>query len=238
MRKQILVCLSFVVFAQIAYADDDYVEHREWEVTGFWGNSFAKTFEFSTPVHGADTESLRNVGMHFGSGYQIGVRLENNVKEHVGVDLEYSFAHQNLSFTNLAPSQSVSVTQYVHYLSYNIAYLPMPAFRRFRPYGVVGVGTALYFLPEASKEAALEQELKIRDSWAFLVNCGGGFKYLLKDQFAITFDAKDRLFTIPSYGLPSSARMIGGRFEPGMFTHGIGQTWQVNVGLTFQWDQD
>jgi outer membrane protein W len=99
-----------------------------------------------------------------------------------------------------------------------------PPRKRFRPYADGGVGTALFFLPQASVENALAQGVKLRDSWAFLVNCGGGFKYLIRDQFAVTVDVKDRLFKIPSYGLPLSV-------------HGVGQTWQANVGLTFQWDE-
>jgi outer membrane protein W len=212
MRNQILACLFVLVCAIGAFAADDD-EHREWEVSGFVGNSFPKDFHFS------------GTRMHFGSGYQIGIRLNDNVREHVAVDLEYAFAHQNLSFTNLAPAaENVSVTQYVHYLSYNVAYVWFPPRKRFRPYADGGVGTALFFLPQASMENALAQGVKLRDSWAFLVNCGGGFKYLIRDQFAVTVDVKDRLFKIPSYGLPLSV-------------HGVGQTWQANVGLTFQWDE-
>jgi hypothetical protein len=239
MRQRILIWLILLGCSPFAFAQgDDSPEHREWEATGFVGSSFAKNFELPTPVIGSSTEVSRTAGMHFASGYQLGARLHDNVNDHLGVDLEYTFAHQNLSFTNLTPAiQNVSVTQYVHYFSYNVAYMVLPPTRRFRPYADAGVGSALYFLPQASVESALEQGLKLRDSWVFLVNLGGGFKYLVRDQFAVTFDVKDRLFSFPSYGLPSSTRVIDGLVQPGIFTHGVGQTWQVNVGLTFQWDQ-
>jgi hypothetical protein len=214
MQKQIFTCLLVLVFSASAFAQrEDSPEHRQWEVTGFVGNSFPHDFQ------------LPEVRMHFGSGYQIGVRLNDNVRDHVSVNLEYSLAHQDLGFTTLAPPvQNVSVTQYVHYFSYNVAYVVLPPTRRFRPYGEVGVGSALYFLPKTSIDTMLQRGVKLRDSWVFLVNCGGGFKYLVKDQFAVTFDLKDRLFNIPSYGLSLS-------------THGIGQTWQATIGLAYQWDE-
>ena len=238
MREQLLFCLLVFACSNCAFAGDEgSPENKEWEVSGFAGNSFAQNFHFSTPVIGSNTETSRTASMRFGSGYEIGARIKDNVRDHVGVDLEYSFAHQNLRFTNLTPSiQNVSVTQYVHYLSYNVGYLALAPTSRFRPYVDAGVGSALYFLPKASVDTALQQGLKLRDSWAFLVNCGGGFKYLVTDEVAVTFDVKDRLFSIPAYGLPSSTRVIDGHYQPGIQTHGVGQTWQVNIGVTFQWD--
>jgi len=71
----------------------------------------------------------------------------------------------------------------------------------------------------------------------FLVNCGGGFRYLLRDQVAFNLDVKDRLSNVPSYGLPDSARVVNGQYQAGMLAHGVAQNWQINFALTFQWDE-
>jgi hypothetical protein len=234
-----MMCLFLIAWSKSAFAQDgSSLEHREWEATGFAGGTFTTNFHFPTPVVGSDQEFSRTVGMRHASGYQIGARINDNFNEYWSGGLEYSFAHEDLRFTNLSPAiQSLSLTQYVHYLSYNVSYLPLPLARRFRPYGDVGVGTGLYLLPGESKETALAQGLNLKDSWVFLVNCGGGFRYLIKDQFAFTLDLKDRLSNAPRYGLPGSGRVVNGQYQPGMLTHGVFQGWQLNLGLTFQWDE-
>lgn len=206
-------------------AQDSDLEHREWEASGFIGSAFTTNAQLPMPVEGGTPGAVRTVGIRHASGYEIGGRLTDNFKPDWSGAMEYSFAHEDLRFTNLSDSlQTLSLTQYVHRLSYNIGYLPLPPWRRFRPYAEAGAGTALYFLPETSKGMAIDQGFKFRDSWVLLVNCGGGFRYLVKDQFALTFDVKDRLTSIPSYGLPN-------------FAHGIVQTWQAVFGLAYQWDE-
>jgi hypothetical protein len=239
MLKRIIVLAFAVVCSRPAIAQEGTsLEHRQWEATGFAGGDFATNFHLPTPVSGSAQESSRTVGMRHSSGYEIGARIIDNFKPYWSGDLEYSFGHEDLRFTNLSPAiPSLSLTQYIHRLSYNLAYLPLPPLKRFRPYGDVGVGTALYFLPGESKETASGQGLNLRDSWVFVVNCGGGFRYLLKDQFAFALDLKDQLSNVPSYGLPDSTRVINGQYQPGIFTHGVAQSWRLNFGLTFQWDQ-
>jgi hypothetical protein len=235
-----MIMLSFAIAcARPAVAQEgSSPEHRQWEASGFTGGSLGTNFRLPTTVFGSDQESSRTVGMRQASGYLIGARITDNFKESWSGDLEYTFGHENLSFTNLSPDiQSLSLTQYTHRFSYNVSYLPLPPVKRFRPYGDVGVGSALYLLPGQSKEIALSQGLKLQDTWVFLVNCGGGFRYLLADQFAFTLDLKDRLSNVPSYGLSNAARVVNGQYQPGMHTHGVAQSWQLNFGLTFQWDE-
>jgi len=222
-----------------AFAQDHYPnEHREWEATGFAGQSFTRKLQFPTPVIGSSEESSRTVGMQEASGYQIGVGANQNVNDFWAADLEYSFAHQDLRFTNLSPSiPSLSLNQFIHHLTYSVSYLPLPRTKRFRPYADVGVGSALFYLPGRVKKDALELGLKLRDSWEFEFHWGGGFKYLVADQFALTFDVKNRLSRVPSYGLPESARIVDGVFQPGLARHGTLQSWQFNFGLTYQWDE-
>ena len=239
MLKRMIIFSFALALAKPAIAQEGLsLEHRQWEATGFTGGNFATSFRLPTLVSGSDQVSSRTVGMRLASGYQIGASITDNFKESWSGGLEYSFGHEDLSFTNLSPTlQSLSLTQYTHRLSYNVSYLPLPPAKRFRPYGAVGVGTVLYLLPGQSKETALSNGLNLRDSWVFLVNCGGGFRYLLRDQFAFTLGVRDQLSNVPSYGLPDIATVVNGQYRPGMHTHGVAQTWQIHFGLTFQWDE-
>jgi opacity protein-like surface antigen len=222
------------VLAQSSYPNG----HREWEVSGFVGQSSTGKHEFPTPVSGSAEESTRTVGLHHASGYQVGVRVIQNFNDFWGADLEYSFADQDLRFSNLSPEiPTLSLAHFIHHFSYNVSYLPLSPVTRLRPYVGAGIGTALFYIPGRAKKDALELGLNLRDSWEFVFNWGGGLKYLVADRFAVGFDVKDRISRVPSYGLPGSARVVDGQYQPGMARHGLLQNWQFNVGLTFQWDE-
>ncbi len=176
--------------------------------------------------------------MQYSSGYQLGLRVNQNLNDFWGVDLEYSFSDQYLRLTNISPGiQNLSLTQYTHHFSYNVSFLPSPRSERFRPYVDVGVGAALFYIAKPSKKDALDLGLKLRDSWEFLGNVGGGFKYMVQDPLAVTVDLKDRISRIPSYGIPTSAQVVGGQYQPGMALHGLMHNWQFNAGITYQWDE-
>ena len=214
-------------------------EYREWEFTPFAGGSFAGSYHFPTTVLGSDHETSRTVGMQYNSGYQLGMRVTDNFNELWAADLEYSFALQNLRFTNLSPDLPVlSLNNYTHHFDYNVAYMPLPRTRRFRPYVDAGAGASLFFINGDSRSQATQQGVKLRDgTWEFLFNIGGGGKYLVADQFAVTFDIKDAVSRIPRYGLRDTAQVINGQFVPGIHVHGILHNWQLNVGANFQWDE-
>jgi len=212
-------------------------EQPDWEVSGFGGGSFLGDFQFSTPVSGSNQEGSRTVGVHYAAGYQIGVRITENLGHFWGAGLEYSFANQPLRFTNLAPNiQNLYLSESIHHLSYNISYLPLTAARRFQPYGSAGIGSALFYIARDSKNDALAQGLALQDSWKFTFNWGGGFKYLVADQFGLTFDLKDQISGVPSYGLPRSARVTNGQFQPGFSRSKLLNNWQINFGIAFQFD--
>src|SRR5215471_4474509 len=180
--------------------------YRDWEITGFTGGSFIGDYHFSTPVFGSNLESTRTIGVNYGLGYQLGFRLTENVNDYWATDLEYSFTRQNVRFTNLSPDlASLSVKNDVHHIVYNVLYLPFPRENRFRPYAGGGFGAALFVTPGKASNEALQRGLELHDSWRFLVNVGGGFKYLIIDQFAVVFDVKDSISRLPSYGLSGSA---------------------------------
>src|SRR5262245_27544863 len=233
-----VLALTFVCcgsgFAQTPYSP----EHREWEVTVFSGTSLGSTQEFPTTVFGSDQQSSRTVRMHYNSGWLLGARVNQNFGDYWAAELEYSFANQRLTFDGLLPNaRSFAFNNYLHNASYNAVFLPLPRTSRFRPYADAGIGFALFYVPQHAKREALAVGLALRASWEFMFNWGGGLKYLVADQFAVTFDVRDRVSRVPSYGIPDSARIINGQFQPGMATHGVLNNWQFNLGFTYQWDE-
>jgi hypothetical protein len=193
--------------------------------------------QFSTQVAGSPTETSRDVGMHYADGYQIGFRLTDYLGDYWAADIEYSFANQPLRFTNLSPSIStLALSHSVHHFTYNVLGLPLPGYKRFRPYGEVGVGATLFYIYGSSKQAALSAGVYVRDSWKFTGSLGGGFKYLVEDYFAVTLDVKDQITGVPSYGLPPSAQVVDGQYQPGFARRGLQQNWQISFGAGFQWD--
>ena len=214
-------------------------EYREWEIGGFTGGSFAGTYQFNTAVFGSGRETSRTVGMQYSPGYQVGIRLTQYFNESWDAELEYSYALQNLRFTNLSPDiQAISVNNYIHHIDYNIAYVPVPPDKRFRPYVKVGTGAVLFFINGESLSEANQQGLKLRQStWQFLFNWGGGLKYLVVDQFAVSVDVKDSLSAIPKYAIPSAAQVINGQFHPGVSINGMMNNWQISASANYQWDE-
>jgi opacity protein-like surface antigen len=229
--------LSLLICARHACAQVIHPpEYREWEVTGFLGPSFGANFRFPTPVSGADQPLVQNVGMEMKTGYFVGVRATQNLGDYWAADLEYSFAVQPVRFTNLSPTiQNLSLNQYIHHISYNVSYLPLPRSSRWRPYGDIGLGAGLFHLSD--KQDTVNLGLSLRDSWEVVYNFGGGVKYLVMDQFSLGVDFKDRLSRIPSYGLPVSANVVNGQYQPGVSLHGMFNNVQLSFGFTYQWDE-
>src|SRR5262249_38895206 len=109
--------------------------------------------------------------------------------------------------------------------------------KRFRPYVKSGIGTALFYIPGDSKEEAFQKGLKLRDTWEFAFNAGGGFKYLVTDIAALTVDVRDQMSPVPSYGLRRSALVVDGQYQPGFSHKGFFHSWQFGFGVSFQWDE-
>ena len=237
MPKLTLVLLLTVACSRSLFGQS-LPERFDWEGSAFAGVSFVGTRNFSTSVSGSAQETSRTVGVHYAPGYQIGLRLKENLGgEYWGADLEYSFANQPLRLTNLTPSiQNLPLGQSIHQFSYSVSYTAFSPADRLRPYFKVGAGTSLFYIHGDSKDEALRLGVALEDSWKFAVNWGGGLTYRFDDQSAFTFDFKDQLTGLPSYGLPSVTRVVNGLYEPGVSRSGLLHNVQFKIGGSFQWD--
>lgn len=228
----VLVLICF--FATLGWSQGD---ESQYEGGVFGGvSAVSGDIQSHTLVSGSATETSRSVGVHYGSGYQIGARIAENLRDVWSAELEYSFANQPLRFTNLTPTvQSLSISQSVNHFAYNVAYLPPLGYGRFRPYAKIGVGANLFYVHESSRDEAQALGIHLRDSWQFSFNWGGGFKYLANDQTVLILDVRDFVSSIPSYGLPQSAQVVNGGFQPGFAHNGFLNNVQFNVGVSFRW---
>jgi len=231
----LLLMISTPATAQVIYTD--WLWH-EWEVTPFGGASFlGHSRNFVTPTIGVPG-GIRTVGMRYGSGYMVGVNCRQNLGDYWAADLQYTFANQPLEFTNISPDlPTLGLSHTISNFSYNGTYHFQSYSHRFLPYVRAGGGASLFFLEGGSErraEAALG--VRLRDSWTPTFSYGGGFQYLFDDLVGVTFDARDTISSVPSYGLPKSAAVVNGVFFPGIARDGVLHNFQVNFGLTIRWD--
>src|SRR5262245_10230114 len=97
-----LILLLACACVQVGFAQDSHKhEFGEWDAAGFAGASVIGDVHFRTPVFNDGLIGFQSVGMHYASGYQVGLRGNQNLGYYWAAELEYSFANQPLTFTNL-----------------------------------------------------------------------------------------------------------------------------------------
>jgi hypothetical protein len=239
MQRLLTLLLLLILSTPAAMAQGVYTDwwFYEWEVTPFAGGSFGKTFDFPTFTDGIPTPT-HTVGVRYGSGYQVGVNCRQNLGDYWAADLQYTFANAPMEFTNLTPSvPNLRLGQSIHTFTYNGTYQALSYRHRFHPYARAGAGATLFFLNGSSKSGAEALlGVPLRDSWKFAVSYGGGFKFLFDEEVGMTFDVRDTVSGVPSYGLPRTAQVVNGVFIPGLDRDGFLHNFQVNLGLTFRWN--
>jgi outer membrane protein W len=235
--RLILIPVLAAACCMAAFAQSSSPGHREFEVTGFVGRSVVPDLDFPTKVIDGDQVTLRTVGLRYNRGYHVGVRVAQHFEDYWAANLEYSVSHQRVRFLNLSPGvENISLSHLIHQFSYSISLAPTRLHQRFRPYVMLGAGSTLFYIPDSSKHDASLFGLRLRDSWEFTVNAGGGFKFLMADRAVFTVDLKDHISGVPSYGLPLSAEVTAAGFQPGIETRGMLHNWRLNAGLGFQWN--
>ena len=95
----------------------------------------------------------------------------------------------------------------------------------YSPYVSLGAGAVLYHIAKQSKNEAAAMGVGLQRDWEFAMNAGGGFKYLVQNQFALTFNVKDQVSGVLSYGLPRSGSVVHGFYQPGVDRHGLLNNW-------------
>jgi opacity protein-like surface antigen len=215
-----------------AWAQSMQAEHREWEFEVFGGASHLGKNNYRTPVVDTGLQNSTEVGLRYAAGYQAGLRIIDNRWQNWGASLEYSFANQPATFTNLSSAvSSLSVSHSVHRFAYEVLYYPMNRSHRLRPYGFLGPGLALFYVHGDSKSSAAQQGIHFNNPWKFSFHWGGGVKYLIQDHVAAGFQFSDAVSGVPGYGLPS----VQGQSQPGFRPAGYLHNWRYGISFIYQW---
>ncbi len=211
--------------------------HDPYEASIFGGGSFLGSGVYSTPVSSSSMQS-RAVGLSYGTGYMMGFRLADNRWQHFGATLEYSFSSQPITFTNLSDSTpSLGLGHTIHRFAYDVLYYPRNRDFRLRPFVFAGPGVSLFYVKGSAKQEAAAQGIRLSDPWKFTMNFGGGIKYLLKPQVAVSLQFSDSISGVPRYGLPTSGSVVSGRYVPGFHPNGYLDNWLISISFLYQWDE-
>jgi outer membrane protein W len=209
--------------------------NKKWEVSFFAGGSSIGDKNASTPIEGG--EGTRIVGLGYASGYLLGLRITENLGQHAGAELQYSFANQPLAFTNLSSTiPRLDLDHSVHSFIYTLAVYLKNRDSRFRPFLAAGGGAAFYVIDGRAKSDAEGLGVRLKNQWKLAFSVGGGLKYVVKDNFGVRFDVKNQITGVPSYGLPSTHSSSQGEVGPAFRPSGQLYNWQFNAGIYYQWD--
>jgi opacity protein-like surface antigen len=238
LKTFLLLSLFLILFAGPGQAQGvTEFTHGEWEASIFAGGSFLSDGAYETPAEGSGQPSSRAVGLSYATGAQMGLRLTNNRWQHWGTALEYSFSNQPITFTNLSDSiPSLGLGHAIHRFAYEVLYYPLDRDSRLRPFIFAGPGVSLFYIKDSGKAAAEARGIRLSDPWKFTMNWGGGVKYLLRKQVALSAQFGDSISGVPGYGLPETGRVVSGAYVPGFRPDGLQNNWLIGAGFTFQWD--
>ena len=239
MLKRLMLLLGAVLLVQcqaLAQFSQSYPQQKKkWEFSFLTGFSSSSDQSSATPLSGDDSTML--VGLDYASGYLLGVRVTENLGEHFGAELEYSFANQPLSFVNLGTNlPRLNLDHREHSIDYNVLYYPFPPSAQLRPYAVVGIGACFYQLDGDSRDLAAVEGVTMNNRWKLAGVWGGGVKYYLDNKWGVRFDVRNQITGIPDYGLPHTATSFQGVSGAAFRPNGTMQTWQFSAGVLFVWN--
>jgi len=234
----LLLSIFLILTAGSGMAQGVYkAAHGEWEFSVFGGVSYLNDGVYTTPVEGSGLQTSREVGLSYGTGAQIGIRLADNRWQHWGGSFEYSYSNQPLTFTNLSDSiPSLGVDHGIHRISYNVLYYVRDRDNRLRPFVFAGPGVSLFHVSGSSKDTAATMGIYLKSPWKFTMDWGCGAKYLIKKQVAASFHFSDSISGVPGYGLPEAGRLTLDGYVPGFRPEGLLHNWLIGAGIVFQWD--
>lgn len=228
-----MILLQCPLLAQ--YSQGYVQQQKKWEFSFLAGVSSSGDQTSSTPISGQ--ELTRNVGLEYASGYLVGFRITENLGEHFGAELEYSFANQPMAFRNLRPNlPRLELDHREHSVVYDVLYYPLPRSSRIRPYALAGIGACFFQIDGDSMDDALSQSVSLRNRWKLAGTWGGGVKYFITDKWGVRFDIRDQISGIPDYGLPHVAPSFQGVSGPAFKPDGLLQTWQISAGVLVVWN--
>ena len=199
----------------------------KWEFSVFAGSNYRGQNVYPTPFEGVGS---RNVTLRFAPGFMAGVRISENLGEHLGAEFDYSLSNQPIEFRNLTPTlQVLNIDHRVHNITYTILFYGLKRNSRVRPYALVGPGISLYESFGDSEKDAVARGLNLTNRWKAAGIFGGGVKFRATEQTGFRFDIKDHITGVPDFGLPHAGTVP----KPGFRPDGQLHNWQLSVGFFY-----
>ena len=224
-RGLIAALFLFLLSSWVSAQGSSSQGEDEWEISVFVGASGTDKGTFFTPVAGG---LPRNVGLEFDLDYAAGARLTQNVGQHFAGELEYVFANQPASLTDLRPGLPVlDFSQKIHKFAYSLLLYATERQSNLRPFVSVGLGASFFGVSGDSKQEASRQGVTLDTQFKFAFSFGGGFKFKVRPWWGLRLDFRDYITAVPDYGLPSEAPILGVGFNP----DGVLHNWYGSVGV-------
>ncbi len=223
-----LLLLDGMASAQIIYP----ARTDKWEFSGFFGiNKPTGDDSFLTPVSDGSTQL---VSLDSETGYVVGARITQNLRNFFAAELEYSFANQRAALVNLSPAlPRFDLRQKVHTVNYNgLVYLTRRG-SKIRPFGTAGVGVSLFQLSGETGSRGVAVGLDLVDRWKFAFSWGGGVKILKWRNWGVRFDFRDTVTGIPDFGLPRVSEVVNGIPGPALRPDGLMHRLQFSGGFVY-----
>ena len=223
----LLLSLSFGrISAQIPTAP----KGDKWEFSVFFGLSQLGDHGFLTPIEGGDSKT---VNLSYDPGYALGFRVTENLGRKIGAELEYSYAENSLSFSNLSDLvPTLNVNQRIHKIVYSILAYPLGRKGKFQPFGSFGGGTSFFQIVDDS--VAEQNAILFKDRWKLAVSFGGGVKIPLSGPWGFRVDIRDQITSVPDFGLPAVSPVFQGNSGAGLQPDGLFHNWQIDAGFIYR----
>ena len=229
-RSDLVVVSLLILFLPSVSAQTP--DENKWEVSGFGGFGGAGDGTYVTPVEGGSTQ---DVGLDVEQSYVLGVRITENLGQHLGAELEYAFTNQPLLFEDLSPTlPTLALDHKVHKFAYGILFYGTGRDKRIRPFGSIGFGTSFFQVSGRSQDEALRQGVDLKNRWKLGFSYGAGIKFKGASGWGIRADFRDQVTGVPDYGLPSQAPILeSGEIGPAFRPEGALHNWQITGGFVY-----
>ena len=190
---------------------------QQWEIGGFIGYGWYRDGTIYGPGQSIEA-GIRN---RFAAGAVVG----EDLYPHLGGEFRWIY-HDGHPFVQ-GPGVKTDIQGNSHAFTYDILIYIYPPEHRLRPYVSGGAGAKGYIIagpapvPQPIPSVAL---LLAHDQWKFVVDVGGGVKYLVRPHLILRADFRDYLTSFPRDQLMPA---------PGNTARGIFQQFTPMFGVSY-----
>ena len=184
MKVKLLICVLFA--APLAFAQES---GDEWAV----GGNIGYGFYHNGTIYGPGSSATAGIRNRFAAGFVLSEDLK-------WISGEFRYLYQDGHPYVSGAGTRTDIQGQSHALVYNLLVHFEPAERRLRFFAEGGAGGKGYIIagpPPVVQPLSNLVTLTSENEWKFVVDVGGGVKYLVRDHLLVRFDFLDYLTTFP-----------------------------------------